>query len=318
MADPHRELSESELRALRQALGAFVTGVTIVTTRAEDGSWRGITVNSFTSVSLRPPRVLVCVDNRAASFPVFTAASGYVINILGAEDQELATRFASKRPDKFDGIEVEQSPLGHPILRAATTWIECRRAETIDIGDHAVLIGAVTDYAERGGQPLAFHQGRFVSFAPAPQLADSGGEGQTIRAGWIVETPQGSVALTHLPDGRLAIPTAPVHARQLSERSLCREGGALVGAPMTIEFLYSAYNSETSGQLTMVYRSTTDRARLDSDRASLYPLSETTLSRIASTVERSVLRRYAREREGPTFGIYSGTELSGNVVQLSG
>src|SRR5699024_1150388 len=97
------KLDPSDILALRRALGSFLTGVTVVTASDKLGRFRGITVNSFSSVSLTPPLVSFCVDNKAASAEVFALGTSYVINILNAEQQELALRFAQKGADKFEG-----------------------------------------------------------------------------------------------------------------------------------------------------------------------------------------------------------------------
>ena len=92
-------------KQFRQALGMFATGVTVVTTIAPDGSPRGLTANSFTSVSLTPPLVLVCIDRAAKSYTAFTQGNGFAINILSQDQRELSQRFASKTADKFAGVD---------------------------------------------------------------------------------------------------------------------------------------------------------------------------------------------------------------------
>ena len=95
-------LKKSDLKELRNAFGAFLTGVTVVTTREKGGIPRGFTANSFTSVSLDPPMLLICVDKTAESFDVFVESPGFAVNILAEEQLETSGLFSSKRPDKFD------------------------------------------------------------------------------------------------------------------------------------------------------------------------------------------------------------------------
>ena|SRR5215212_99196 len=143
-------------KQFRQALGMFATGVTVVTTIAPDGSPRGLTANSFTSVSLSPPLVLVCIDRAAKSYTAFTQGNGFAINILSQDQRELSQRFASKTADKFAGVDWSKGANGAPILDGALAWLECRHWRWVTAGDHIVLIGEVVDLGVNPGQPLAY------------------------------------------------------------------------------------------------------------------------------------------------------------------
>jgi flavin reductase (DIM6/NTAB) family NADH-FMN oxidoreductase RutF len=143
-------------KQFRQALGMFATGVTVVTTIAPDGSPRGLTANSFTSVSLSPPLVLVCIDRAAKSYTAFTQGNGFAINILSQDQRELSQRFASKAADKFAGVDWSKGANGAPILDGALAWLECRQWRWVTAGDHIVLIGEVVDLGVNPGQPLAY------------------------------------------------------------------------------------------------------------------------------------------------------------------
>jgi flavin reductase (DIM6/NTAB) family NADH-FMN oxidoreductase RutF len=140
----------------RQALGMFATGVTVVTTIAPDGSPRGFTANSFTSVSLNPPLVLVCIDRGAQSYAAFTQGSGFAVNILSQDQRDLSQRFASRTTDKFAGVAWSRGANGSPILDGALAWLECRHWRWVTAGDHVVLIGEVVDLGVNPGQPLAY------------------------------------------------------------------------------------------------------------------------------------------------------------------
>src|SRR3954471_16869964 len=111
-----REATTVDVRALRRALGTFLTGVTVVTTHDASGAPRGITANSFTSVSLDPPLVLFCVDLSAASCEAFAGSGGFAVHILGHDQQELAARFATRSPHKFDGLATRPGTGGAPLL----------------------------------------------------------------------------------------------------------------------------------------------------------------------------------------------------------
>ena len=145
----------------RQALSQFATGVTVITTRLADGSFRGLTASSFNSVSLEPPLVLWSLSNVANSLPIFTGNSHYVINVLSAGQEELARRFSRRGADPFAGIEYELSRTGQPILKGAVAWFECHNRSRYPEGDHVIFVGEVEECEVHPQPALLFHGGQF-------------------------------------------------------------------------------------------------------------------------------------------------------------
>ncbi|MDY7576790.1 flavin reductase family protein [Herbaspirillum sp. RTI4] len=145
----------------RKALSQFATGVTIITTRLQDGSLLGLTANSFNSVSLDPPLVLWSLGTTASSLPFFSGNSHYVINVLSAGQADLATQFSRKIPNRFEGVDYELSPAGNPILKGVSAWFECHNRSRYPEGDHVIFVGEV-ERCEVHPQPgLVFHGGGF-------------------------------------------------------------------------------------------------------------------------------------------------------------
>ena len=152
----------------RAALGMFATGVTIVTARTEHGQVIGLTANSFNSVSLDPPLVLWSLSQAAASLPVFRAGSHYAINVLAADQKELAQRFALKGADRWAGVAFTEGECGAPLLSGAAATFECFNRSRYEEGDHVIFVGEVERCSWRpGASPLLFHGGRFY---PEPPL----------------------------------------------------------------------------------------------------------------------------------------------------
>ena len=148
----------------RTALGMFATGVTVVTARRTDGGVTGLTANSFNSVSLYPPLVLWSLAQAAGSMPDFSAGSHYAINILAADQKELAERFATKGMDRWSGVEFSEGLGGAPVLRGAAATFECFNRSRYEEGDHVIFVGEVERCAaRRGASPLLFHGGRFYT-----------------------------------------------------------------------------------------------------------------------------------------------------------
>ncbi len=147
----------------RQALSQFATGVTVITTRIEDGSFLGLTASSFNSVSLSPPLVLWSLAQSAKSLPVFSGNTHYVINVLAADQVELAERFARRLPNRFEGVDYELSHYGMPILKGAVAWFECHNRSRYPEGDHVIFVGEVERCAVQAKAALLFHNGSFGS-----------------------------------------------------------------------------------------------------------------------------------------------------------
>src|SRR5215475_9490228 len=128
-----------DTKAFRDALGCFPTGIAVMIAASDEASHIGITVNSFTSVSLEPPLVLWCIDRRSRRYPAFAGADGFTISILGAGHQSVSSRLAKPGEHNLDGIALAKTELGPPALADALAVFECARESVRDAGDHAVL-----------------------------------------------------------------------------------------------------------------------------------------------------------------------------------
>lgn len=145
-------------------MGHFATGVTLVTT-ANDGEVRGMTANSFTSVSLEPLSVLICVNRDAISHRVLSAGGVFCVNIL-ARDQEALSR-ACARPDTpeagLEGVAYHRGETGAPILDHAVAYIDCRVAGSLEFGTHTIFVGEALDVAAAGGEPLVYYLSKYTT-----------------------------------------------------------------------------------------------------------------------------------------------------------
>jgi len=153
--------SDPDRAAFRRALSHYPTGVTVVTARTQAGVPIGITVNSFASVSLHPPLVLWSLGEDNANAPDFLEAEDFAVNVLAADQEALARRFARSENQPFEEIPQERGLEGVPLLANALGIFECRRKAVYPGGDHTILIGRVRRFSSRPGRPLAFHEGTF-------------------------------------------------------------------------------------------------------------------------------------------------------------
>ena len=156
-----------DARDYRNALGTFATGVTIITARDRAGRLAGLTVNSFSSVSLDPPLVLWSQSRAAPSLRIFQEAAHFVVNVLAADQEELSRRFARPHEDKFAGVEHAVAECGAPVIAGSAAHFECRNEYRHYGGDHVIFIGHVERYAYTPGKPtLMFCHGRYVRGQP--------------------------------------------------------------------------------------------------------------------------------------------------------
>ena len=159
-------------RDFRRALGQFATGVTVVTARATDGRNLGITVNSFSSVSLSPPLILWSLARQASSFADFTNCSYFAVNVLEARQHHFSRQFSTPLSDKFAGVDCSEGKAGVPILNGAIAHFICRKVKQYDGGDHAIIVGEVEEYKYNEGEPLVFHSGRYRVATRHPDIVD--------------------------------------------------------------------------------------------------------------------------------------------------
>jgi flavin reductase (DIM6/NTAB) family NADH-FMN oxidoreductase RutF len=146
----------------RQLLSRFATGVTVITTRNEQGQPVGMTASSLASVSLSPPLISVCVDMTADMHRALAASGTFVINVLAADQQEISARFArDPAHSRFDGIAWEASGDGHILLSGTVAHITCERYADFPLGDHTLFVGRVTGGATGPGEPLLYYRGKY-------------------------------------------------------------------------------------------------------------------------------------------------------------
>jgi flavin reductase (DIM6/NTAB) family NADH-FMN oxidoreductase RutF len=151
-------------RALRDALGRFATGITIITIPTLEGPM-GFTANSFASLSLDPPLVLWSPAKASARFPFYAAARHYAIHVLGAEQADLSRRFV-RGGAGFDGLDHEMNAEGVPIVPNTLSRFDCVQDATHEGGDHLIIVGRVLRAVFREGAPLLFSQGAYGRFEP--------------------------------------------------------------------------------------------------------------------------------------------------------
>ncbi|MBL0939238.1 MAG: flavin reductase family protein [Gemmatimonadaceae bacterium] len=146
----------------RAVLGRFASGVTVVTTRDQDGTPHGMTVSAFASLSLDPPLVLICVANDATMTPLLAHVEQFAVNVLSSTQEAMSRRFAGKSDDRFVGIGFHDGRTGIPVLDDVLAWLQCKIVARYPSGDHVLIVGQV-EHADVGdGRPLLYYRGGYA------------------------------------------------------------------------------------------------------------------------------------------------------------
>ncbi len=299
----------------RKALGCFLTGVTVVTTVDELGRPRGFTANSFTSVSMDPPLVLICIGNHAHSYGVFSEAEHFGVNILSEHHREVSNIFASKHPEKFAQVGWNPGGRGCPLFEDAVAWLDCVVHQRVEAGDHMILIGRVLDFTHSTRSPLGYCRSNYVS-PGLDQVAVGRSEGRKRQVGAILETDGRLLFLVDPGTGHLTLPVSA----SLGDGSA--DSGGLLGllaengVHAEIEFLFSVYDDDNHG-LQVFYRGTVLKDFVpDPKQTRLCGFDEIPWDDLTDQATQTMLRRYIDERRNDLFGVYVGDSDAGDVRRL--
>lgn len=161
-------MSLHDPRALRSAFGSYMTGVTVVSARTRDGVPVGFTANSFTSVSLDPPLLLVCPGKSLSSYDAFASCRHFAVNILAAQQKEVANIFAGDQGDRFAKVPHALNEQGVPLIQGALAQFSCATEQCVEAGDHLILIGRVEAFTHVEGDGLGYASGRYFNLNSTP------------------------------------------------------------------------------------------------------------------------------------------------------
>ena len=155
---------EIDLGEFRRALSCFATGVAVATTLDENGERVGMTISSFSSVSLTPPLILWSIAHNAHGYDAFMNAEYFAVNVLAKHQEQLSDLFATRGVDKFDGLECREGLHGSPILPDYAACFECRTEYRYEGGDHKIIVGRVLQFDERESEPLIRYRSGYFSY----------------------------------------------------------------------------------------------------------------------------------------------------------
>lgn len=302
----------SDPRVLRDAFGAFLTGVTVVTTCNESGQPLGFTANSFTSVSLDPPLLLVCLARSSRNFAAMITAKGFAINVLAEDQKDVSNTFARPCEDRFAAIDWKAGPHGSPVFPGTAAWFDCSMHEVVAAGDHVILIGRVEAFENSGLTGLGYARGAYFS----PALADRallGGLDMPQMIGAVAER-DGGIMLVDDGKGGLALPSFTLSEADGVEalETHLRDIAGVIAHP---GLLYSIYEDTNAKVQHVVYRAVLGPGALAV--GALHKVGALPLERIADSATKDILKRFVAESDLGNFGVYVGNQEKGRVHALA-
>jgi len=305
-----RNESPFDGRDLRRAFGNFATGVTIVTTLDAQGKPCGFTANSFTSVSIDPPLLLVSIARSAFGCEVFTAAKGFAVNILARDQRELSNRFAAAGTDKFAGLDWQGKEGGSPIIDGVVAWFDCSHHQQVDAGDHIILIGRVLDYAYNTHTPLGFCRGAYVSFGLTPRMLQLLSSPGHLQVGAIIEA-NGKILLEQNPrTGQMLLPAADSVGDAASGTGLLGKL-ASAGIDVDLPFIYAVFHHDNHRFVYYLGELRSHDEATETRRLRFHEFDNITWEEINDPWIISMLERYIREKRLGNYQVYIGDQQHG-------
>ena len=306
-------MSSFDPRALRDAFGTFMTGVTVVTSHDEEGAPIGFTANSFTSVSLDPPLLLISLSKNSSNFEALTSAAGFAVNILSEDQEDISNRFARRVDDRFAGLDWDKGPHGAPLLGGVAAWFDCSMHKTVDAGDHVLLIGQVEAFDNAGVNGLGYVGGSYIRPSLEIRATETAEQESMVRIGAVLEH-QGRVLLSEVQGGSLDLPFA-LAGKSDGGRSHAERLAALIGPSVSVGFIYSVYEDAQNGTHNIIYRCSLSDSHTNAGQ--FFDINELPLDRVNDSASRELLKRFQREYSQGNFGVYFGNEQSGEVRHLA-
>lgn len=294
-----------DTRALRNAFGSFMTGVTVVTSYDKDGQPIGFTANSFTSVSLDPPMVLVCLANTSQNYDALVSADGFAVNILAETQTDVSNTFARPVEDRFATVNWQEGPEGSPVIAGVSAWFDCTMHKTVEAGDHVILIGTVAAFEDTTKPGLGYVRGAYVT---PSMTADALAQNCDLVVSALIER-DGEVLLVDDSSGCLALPETTV----IDEGTTAAVQKLIDATGLNAQpgFIYSVFEDVIRKRQHISFLC---KAGAGMPKKGVFvPLTSAALDDVSDPAILTMLERLAQEAAIGSFGIYYGTQNSGEV-----
>ena len=309
-------MNKEDSRDLRLALGSFPTGVTVVTSKDKDDNPIGFTANSFTSVSLSPQLILICIDKASFNIQSFSVGKHFAVSVLSESQHHISTTFASPDSDRFKNIQWEVKITGSPIISNSVAWFDCDKDQFIDAGDHFIVIGKVRGFDSNSQRPLVYLRGNYVNFGlEQKMLLAMENKATKILVGALIEWRKKIYLLKDQSTGLLYFPTATRLGQSNDDVSLL---GKLQNLKISVteHYLFSVFENSDDKTSLIYYR-----AKIEDGSSvtigQFYEFDSIPFDLLIDEPSRIMLKRYITERELDAFGIFVGKESEGKVEAIT-
>lgn len=297
---------------LREAFGKFMTGVTVVTVVDDNDKPLGFTANSFSSVSLDPPLLLVCPAKSMSSFNVFAECSHFHVSVLAYTQQSVSNTFSSSSDDRFHDIDWTPDANGVPAIGGAIASFTCKRDRSIDAGDHIILLGEVTHFDSNEEHGLGYGEGGYFSLELERKASEVENKtlanDQHVLAGALLEC-RDQLLLINKANGKLEFPTIELTEGQASFEVLEEYLHRLLDIPLTIGSVFSIYEHQQTDKTSIYYRVTLDGKNPAAlNQIGFYKLDTIDINNFTSDAAKTIFERYLEERKSGNHSIYLGAD----------
>lgn len=309
-------MNKNRSRNLRQALGSFPTGVTVVSCLDKNNNPLGFTANSFTSVSLDPQLISICIDKESFNIDTFSITEHFAVSILSESQQSISTTFATPNEERFKDIDWRSEDTGSPIISNAVAWFDCKTEQVVDAGDHLILIGKIISFDSSPKTPLMYLRGNYVNLGlEQKMLLAMENENTEIIVGAIIEWRKKVFLLKNTNNGSLYFPSASRLGHIEDKQSLL---GVLKNLNISINehYLFSVFE-KAEDKTSLIYYRAQAKEEVTALKDSFYDFDSIPFDKLTDEASRIMLKRYIKERELNAFGIFVGKESEGKVEAIS-
>lgn len=297
-----------DTRELRNAFGSFMTGVTVVTAVSDSGEKVGFTANSFTSVSVEPPLLLVCPSNNLSSFDIFNSCKHFAVNILAEDQQDVSNTFASAKGDRFEGIRWHSDENGCPIIEGSVAHFSCSTYNNIPAGDHILLVGQVNHFATNEKLGLGYAKGGYFSLGMEHRAEELTHSHNGV-VGSIVEF-ENKVLLVPTEQG-YTLPHIDISSDQGSQKAI-RQFLDTQGLDCEVGSVYSVYENLDAHKFTTYYRANANNDKTN-ELGDYIDIDQIAALNFVSSDIQSMLQRFVLEKQNGVFRLYVGDNTIGNI-----
>jgi flavin reductase (DIM6/NTAB) family NADH-FMN oxidoreductase RutF len=297
-----------DTRELRNAFGSFMTGVTVVTAVSKTGEKVGFTANSFTSVSVDPPLLLVCPATNLSSFDVFNNCEHFAVNVLAEDQKDISNTFASSKGDRFAQIDWQFDENGCPIISGSVAHFSCSTFNNVPAGDHILLVGQVTNFSANEKFGLGYAKGGYFSLGMEHRAEELTHSFSGV-VGGIIEF-DNQVLLKKTEQG-YSLPQVSISSEQGSQISI-RQFLSTKDLDCEVSSVYSIYENLKDKTFASFYRVNAN----SSDTAGLgefVNIDEIDNLKFTTTDIQSMMERFALEKQNGAFRLYVGDQSSGDI-----